>query len=344
MSKMNGKLLTTLVVGCCTATGVAYAQMGQQPTETQPEMQQSSEMQQAQIKKASEVMGKTVRDEQGQELGQIEDLAIDVQKGELAYVALSTGGTFEAGRMVGVPVDKLQADPQQDGFTASISSQELEQAQELPEDNWPAQPTLTAGVSQPGATTAESNIKRASELMGTTVKGSQGEELGEIDDFALDMQQGKLAYVVLSTGGMFQEKLVGVPATALQSDPQTDEYVANISQQEIEQAQELPEDNWPQQPTVAASGTAPGVQGQTQDFASLDQDGDGYISQQEAQAGQGQLSQQFDQIDENADQQIDRSEFAVFEETSQPTEQPSEWQEQPQTESEWQEEQQQQDY
>ncbi len=294
MSKMNGKLLTTLVVGCCTATGVAYAQMGQEPVETQPEaqhseVQQSTEMQQAQmqhsgIKKASEVMGKTVRDDQGQELGQIEDLAIDVQKGELAYVALSTGGTFEAGRLVGVPVDKLQADPQQDGFTASISSQELEQAQELPEDNWPAQPTLTAGVSQPGATTAEGDIKRASELMGTTVKGSQNEELGEIDDFALDMQQGKLAYVVLSTGGMFQEKLVGVPATALQSDPQTEEYVANISQQEIEQASELPEDNWPQQ--------------------------------------------------------IDRSEFAAFEEGGQATEQPSEWQE-PQTESEWQQEQQQ---
>ncbi|MFW6092708.1 MAG: PRC-barrel domain-containing protein [Pseudomonadota bacterium] len=206
----------------------------------------------------------------------------------------------------------------------------------------------------------QAGVKKASELMGKTVRDDQGEELGEIDDFALDMEQGKLAYVVLSTGGMFQEKLVGIPASALQSDPQTEEFIASVSQQELEQAQELPEDNWPQQPTVAAAGASgeqAGTEQQEQDFASLDQDGDGYISQSEAE--QAGMSEQFQEMDQNADQQVDRSEFAAYE-TGETGEQPmdemnqespmdeeSEWEtesDSQQQEGDWEQEQTEQDF
>lgn len=47
-------------------------------------------------------------------------------------------------------------------------------------------------------------------------------------------------------------------------------------------------------------------------FAQLDANGDGMISQDEAQANP-QLSQQFQSIDQNQDGQLDQSEFAQFE-------------------------------
>jgi hypothetical protein len=140
---------------------------------------------------------------------------------------------------------------------------------------------------------------------------SQGEELGRIEEFALDMQQGKLAYVAIRTSDGRQ---VGIPADMLREAPQGEGYVADVSSQELQSAQELPQQNWPDEPTLQRSGS-PSSSAQAASFSSLDRNQDGFISESEAQAGE-EVSQNFDQIDRNSDDQIDRSEFAAFEQQS----------------------------
>lgn len=377
-----------------------------QSSQSQQQMAQSGSSQQG-VERASNIMGQTVTDSQGEELGSIDDLAIDMTNGELAYVVLSTGGML-TGKEVGVAANMLQPNPQGDGYVAQISQQQIDSAQSLPDDNWPAQPTIGGGQSSGGGT-----VQPASELIGQSVKDSQGNELGEIEDFAVDMQQGKLAYVAVAAGNLTDQKVVGVPTQSLQRDQEG--FVANVSQQELQQAQELPEDNWPQQPAVASSGqsqqagtmqqqpggvmqssylygltvtnpqgetlgqiedfaldmqqgkiayiaikTSDGRQvgvpvemlqpspqgrgyvadidsqqlqnaqalpqqnwpaqpsisasgGQMASFSSLDRNQDGYISRDEAEQAGQQVSQNFGQIDQNSDQQIDRTEFSAFE-------------------------------
>jgi hypothetical protein len=51
----------------------------------------------------------------------------------------------------------------------------------------------------------------------------------------------------------------------------------------------------------------------TTSFNNLDKDGNGQVSKQEAQKGNDQLSQQWDEFDSNQDGQLDRAEFAAFE-------------------------------
>jgi sporulation protein YlmC with PRC-barrel domain len=261
------------------------------------------------VHKASELMGKTVRDQQGEDVGKIEDFAVDMQQGELNYVVINTGG-FMSQRLVGIAANDLRAAPDGDAFIVNKTQQQLESAQELPSENWPAQPTVgsTAGQRQGETTATAHGVKKASDLMGKTVRDSQGEDLGEIEDFALDLQQGRLNYVVLSTGGMLQQRLVGISAGELRMAPNDDAFIANVSQQQIEQAQELPDENWPAQPTVGQArtefapfegqgthGGATGTQGQMDHGQTGAQTGTQTGAQPGAQPGQTRAQTGMDQ-------------------------------------------------
>jgi len=61
---------------------------------------------------------------------------------------------------------------------------------------------------------------KASELIGLTVRNLQNDKLGEVEDLAIDVQSGRLVYVVISAGGMIGigEKLHAVPPGALHHD------------------------------------------------------------------------------------------------------------------------------
>lgn len=288
MLKHKSMLLTAVAFGLYGASAVADttgtygaetgAQTGAQ-TETRAQtgaqtgMEQQHGMEQehqaqSKVKKASELMGSTVRDQQGEEIGQIEDFALDLEQGRLNYVVLDTGGFMEQ-RLVGISANELQASAEEEqAFVAQISQQEIEQAQALPEENWPSQPTV-AGTGQQEADTefapfegqtsegqtseGQAKVHKASELMGKTVRDQQGEDIGQIEDLALDLEQGELNYVVINAGGLMSERLVGISADDLSPAPDGDAFIASVSQQEIESAQALPDQNWPAEPTVGSS-------------------------------------------------------------------------------------------
>jgi sporulation protein YlmC with PRC-barrel domain len=312
MLKTKSMLLATLAVGLYGTSAIAEmhsdtygaetgAQTGAQThTGAQTGMDHERHAGKHGVKKASDLMGKNVRDQQGEDLGQIEDFALDLQQGRLNYVVLSTGGMLQQ-RLVGISANELRIAPDDDAFIANVSQQEIEQALELPDENWPAQPTVgRAGTefapfegqgtqgqmdhgqtgaqtgtqtgaqpgAQPGQTRAQTGmdpqhgqslhgVQKASELMGKTVRDQQGQDLGQIEDFAVDMQQGQLNYVVIDTGGFLTQRLVGVAANELRPAPDDDAFIVSVTQQQLEAAPALPDDNWPAQPTI---GSAAGQQ------------------------------------------------------------------------------------
>src|ERR1700722_18714893 len=44
---------------------------------------------------------------------------------------------------------------------------------------------------------------RASDVMGMAVKNYQGEKLGTVKNFAVDMESGRIVQVIISSGGIF---------------------------------------------------------------------------------------------------------------------------------------------
>jgi sporulation protein YlmC with PRC-barrel domain len=100
-----------------------------------------------------------------------------------------------------------------------------------------------------GAQVKPQKINKASALIGMKVRNAQNEDLGKIKDIVIDLDQGRVAYAVLSTsgGGIFglREKLVAVPAYVLRAETGMDHLVLNASKAKLEAARGFDSENYP---------------------------------------------------------------------------------------------------
>ncbi|MGZ5819089.1 MAG: PRC-barrel domain-containing protein [Burkholderiaceae bacterium] len=87
----------------------------------------------------------------------------------------------------------------------------------------------------------------ANTLTGDHVHNAQNEHLGEIKEFMIDMHTGKIAYAVMSVGGVFTigEKLFAVPFSALKLDTINKRFVLNIDKVRFENAPGFDSNAWP---------------------------------------------------------------------------------------------------
>lgn len=89
-----------------------------------------------------EIIGSTVKSQQDKELGELTDLVVDVQNGQIGYAVVSYGGTLGIGeKLTAVPMEQLSFQPQgpdsHPNVLAQFSEQQLKDAPTFKEDNWP---------------------------------------------------------------------------------------------------------------------------------------------------------------------------------------------------------------
>ncbi len=87
----------------------------------------------------------------------------------------------------------------------------------------------------------------ADTLIGDHVHNLQDEHLGDIKEIMLDMRTGRVAYAVLSFGGVFTlgEKLFAVPWNALKLDAANKRLILDIQKDHFENAPGFDSDRWP---------------------------------------------------------------------------------------------------
>jgi len=87
----------------------------------------------------------------------------------------------------------------------------------------------------------------ADTLIGDRVCNLQEEHLGDIKEIMLDVPNGRIAYAVLSSGGVFSigEKLLAVPWSALKLDTENKRFVLDVAKERIKSAPGFPSDHWP---------------------------------------------------------------------------------------------------
>jgi PRC-barrel domain. len=90
-------------------------------------------------------------------------------------------------------------------------------------------------------------MHKASEVIGANVKNHQGETLGEIEEIVLDLPRGKLAYVVVASGGVagLGEKLRAVPWPALSLSGNMKHFVLDVDKDAWKNAPGFDKENWP---------------------------------------------------------------------------------------------------
>ena len=87
--------------------------------------------------KASDVIGKTVLNNQGEKLGKVEDLALDVESGRIVQVILSTGGFIGIGdTLTAVPPEALHCDAAHKVLHLDADKDKLAGAPKFETSNW----------------------------------------------------------------------------------------------------------------------------------------------------------------------------------------------------------------
>src|SRR5438034_11268954 len=83
--------------------------------------------------------------------------------------------------------------------------------------------------------TALLSFNKASELIGMTVKNRQDEKVGDIKDLIVDLHSGRVAYAVLSSGGILGigNKLVAVPARSFEYSEADKKLVLNVDKETL---------------------------------------------------------------------------------------------------------------
>jgi sporulation protein YlmC with PRC-barrel domain len=103
-------------------------------TEARKELRQDI----TQAHRASNVIGMNIKNPQGDTLGEIKDLVLDFDTGQIAYVAVSSGGVAGVGDTLhAVPWKALSLNDKMDAFVLNVDKGAWKNAPGIDQNDWP---------------------------------------------------------------------------------------------------------------------------------------------------------------------------------------------------------------
>jgi sporulation protein YlmC with PRC-barrel domain len=230
--------------------------------------QQQGKSQQAQtpanevrVERADTLIGMDVKSQQGETLGEIENLMIDLKDGRVAYAVLDLDGWLDVGgKHVAAPWEALSLKPGTEEVTLKVDKDKLRQAPSFARDYWPTaveRPWLVTVYEFYGqrpypaltvTTVDKIDVASATAIMDMDVENRQGESLGEVEDLAIDLENGRIAYAVLEFGGWLGlgERLAAVPWGALALNAAEREFTVDTAKDQLKTIPSFARNDWPQ--------------------------------------------------------------------------------------------------
>lgn len=95
---------------------------------------------------ATTLIGDRVMNRSGEDLGKIEELMIDLERGKVAYAVLSFGGFLGMGdKLFAIPFQSLKLDNDRNSFVLDVDKDRLKNAPGFDKNNWPSTADRTWG-------------------------------------------------------------------------------------------------------------------------------------------------------------------------------------------------------
>ena len=303
----------TLVVMSLALTGLnAWSQENEDTTNTDPEemqMQQEGQMQQQgeqgqmqhqagtqsvtshdfAFHKANDVLKKDVENTQGEKLGSINDLIVDVRNGQIPYAVISSGGLLGIGATQRVvPLSSLQQSGKSGTFALNISKDRWSSAPSFDKDrladlsgnagrdiyqyygaSWPAETTTAQVPSAEGVPTPTgretghmegSSLHLATNVIGYGLVNRQNEDLGKINDLLVDWKSGHQSFAVIAAGGLLKsgDKFL-VPLRSLKPGDKKDQLVIDADKNLFDQARNFDQQTWSAESMKATTTGSPQI-------------------------------------------------------------------------------------
>jgi sporulation protein YlmC with PRC-barrel domain len=96
---------------------------------------------------ANTLIGDSVKNPAGEDLGSIKDIMLDVDHGRIAYAVLSFGGFLGMGdKLFAIPWNALRLDPVDQCFVLNVNKETLKNAEGFDKDHWPDMTDPTWGT------------------------------------------------------------------------------------------------------------------------------------------------------------------------------------------------------
>jgi|TARA_R110000822_G_scaffold125694_10_gene260584 sporulation protein YlmC with PRC-barrel domain len=87
---------------------------------------------------ASSLEGDKVKNAQGEDLGNVKDIMINTERGQVQYYVLSFGGILGMGdKLFAIPPQAIAVDTQEECLILNVDKDKLENAPGFDKDNWP---------------------------------------------------------------------------------------------------------------------------------------------------------------------------------------------------------------
>lgn len=319
MKSVNSLLLSFSLLAFAGAVHADDAQKQNRDTRAKPSMSQA-QSQAAGAMSAKRLMDMKVVDSQGKDLGEIDEVVLDLHNARVHAAVLASGGFLGLGeKHYAFPISEFKPGKERDRLTLDVDKQKLEDAQGFDKSKWPAMDDeywglvgargkAGAGATQQGK---KLNLVRASEIIGQEVQDKSGKELGEVSDIRLNASSGRIQHIVIDVKDAGQAT---VQPKSL-SMGTGDKLVADMSAEQLRSRAKPQKDrsSTDRERRSAAGGSAASAgagvtAAQKKSFSELDRDNDGSLSQMEA-ASDANARSNFEQMDKNDDDKLSRDEW-----------------------------------
>jgi sporulation protein YlmC with PRC-barrel domain len=106
--------------------------------------------------------------------------------------------------------------------------------------------------ARPGDATKEATIFRSVDLVGKAVRNNKNESLGVVEDYVIDVKDGRIVYVAVAYGETlgFGGKLFAVPPQAVKLSDDWKTFVMNVNKDDFDKAQGFDANKWPTAPDM----------------------------------------------------------------------------------------------
>lgn len=186
--------------------------------------------------RATQLIGKEVKSSQGKNLGQLEDLIVDMDTGRVRYSILRFDpGILSGEKLIAVPVSELRLSNDRDELVYDMTRARLEKAG-VDKKNWPGalrDREYLSGLDRVYGIVQPSTNRRAfsaADLLGKDVNNRQGKDIGQIRDLVINMSAQSVHFAVLAFDPSWTapEKLYAFPLRAFTFTDGTDELTLEV--------------------------------------------------------------------------------------------------------------------
>ena len=208
--------------------------------------------------RASKLIGKSVRNAKGENLGEIEDLVIDVNNRRVHYAVLSFGGIAGLGdKLFAYPIKLFRAAPDSDELVLNVDRAKLEKAPGFEEKRGPdwgdERNEYRQRVDRYFGDTVKiearpnMQLRRASELLDANIVDAQRNKIGEVEDIVVSPGDGRVRYIAADFDDAWVQgdKVVMLPLSAFTARSGERDLRIAADREQVRQAPAYAGNRWP---------------------------------------------------------------------------------------------------